>query len=166
MKTSILLLGAALILFTRCGNQTTAGETAGKDSTASFDIAAVKASVAESNKAFADAILKGDSSAIADLYTSDAIMLPPNMPKAVGHDGILHVASALTQMGIGQFSLESTDVYGNGDLVAEEGNYTVGDKSGKTVDEGKYIVLWKQQDGKWKLYRDIWNSNMPPATGK
>ena len=31
-------------------------------------------------------------------------------------------------------------------------------------DEGKYVVVWKkQEDGSWKLHRDIWNSNLMPA---
>ena len=33
------------------------------------------------------------------------------------------------------------------------------DKSGKEIDKGKYIVLWKMEDGKWKLHRDIFNSD-------
>jgi ketosteroid isomerase-like protein len=72
------------------------------------------------------------------------------------------MAGEFARMGIKKFSLESTDVYGNPDLVVEEGKFTVGDGSGKTVDEGKYIVLWKQENGKWKLWRDMWNSNNPP----
>jgi ketosteroid isomerase-like protein len=25
----------------------------------------------------------------------------------------------------------------------------------KVLDSGKYIVVWKRQDGQWKLHRDI-----------
>ena len=31
------------------------------------------------------------------------------------------------------------------------------------MDSGKFIVIWKQEGGQWKLHRDIWNSSMPPA---
>jgi ketosteroid isomerase-like protein len=167
MKKVLLLIGPAMMLFASCGNQTTAENTsAKKDSTATFDIAAVKSAIADANKAFGDAVVKGDSVAIADLYTSDANMLPPNMPKAENHQAILGMAGGLARMGIKSFSLESTDVYGDPDMVVEEGKYTVGDAKGKALDEGKYIVLWKQENGKWKLYRDIWNSNMPATASK
>jgi ketosteroid isomerase-like protein len=29
------------------------------------------------------------------------------------------------------------------------------------VDQGKYIVIWKQDGGQWKLHRDIFNSSLP-----
>jgi ketosteroid isomerase-like protein len=36
-------------------------------------------------------------------------------------------------------------------------------EGGKVVDRGKYIVIWKREQGQWKLHRDIWNTSMPPA---
>jgi len=163
MKKILPLIAPAMMLFASCSNQTTAENTSSaKDTTAAFDLAAVKSAIADANKTFGDAIVKGDSVAVADLYASDANMLPPERPKIENHDGILHLAGSFARMGIKAFSLESTDVYGNPDLVVEEGKWTVGDGSGKTLDDGKYIVLWKQENGKWKLWRDIWNSNNPP----
>ncbi len=29
------------------------------------------------------------------------------------------------------------------------------------LDAGKFIVVWKQEAGQWKLHRDIFNSSMP-----
>jgi hypothetical protein len=29
------------------------------------------------------------------------------------------------------------------------------------VDSGKYLVRWVQQNGKWLLAQDIWNSDLP-----
>lgn len=163
MKKILLFISPAIMLLASCSNQTTAENAAPtKDTTAAFDLAAVKSAISDANKTFSDAVVKGDSVTIADLYASDANMFPPNMPKIENHDGILHLASAFSKMGIKNFSLESTSVYGTPDMVVEEGKWTMGDGSGKTVDNGKYIVLWKQENGKWKLWRDIWNSDNPP----
>jgi len=163
MKKVLLFIAPGMLLLASCSNQTTAESTeATKDSTAAFDLSAVKSSIAEADKTFGDAIVKGDSATVADLYASDANMFPPNMPKIENHDRILGMAGDLARMGFKSFSLESTNVYGNPDLVVEEGKWSVGDGSGKTLDDGKYIVLWKQENGKWKLWRDIWNSNNPP----
>ena len=54
-------------------------------------------------------------------------------------------------------------VWGTEELVTEVGSYTMTDKAGKEIDKGKYIDLWKMEDGKWKLHRDIFNSDMPPC---
>jgi hypothetical protein len=31
-------------------------------------------------------------------------------------------------------------------------------KDGTTIDTVQYVVIWKQEDGRWKWHRDIWNS--------
>jgi ketosteroid isomerase-like protein len=36
----------------------------------------------------------------------------------------------------------------------------------KSLDKGKYVAVWKKENGTWKMYRDIWNSNMSAATTK
>ncbi len=41
----------------------------------------------------------------------------------------------------------------------------MGDGS-KNVDKGKYIVVWKKENGDWKVWRDIWNSDNPPPPSK
>ena len=43
-----------------------------------------------------------------------------------------------------------------------DGEYALLDKAGKTLDRGKYIVIWKQEGGDWKLLRDMFSSNQPP----
>ena len=44
--------------------------------------------------------------------------------------------------------------------------FKVTDKSGATVDAGKYLTPAARKDGKWRIIRDIWNSDNPPgATG-
>jgi hypothetical protein len=32
------------------------------------------------------------------------------------------------------------------------------------VDQGKYVVSWKKEEGVWKLDRDIWNTSSPAPT--
>ena len=68
--------------------------------------------------------------------------------------------SNIIQSGITGIDLRLENVYGSEDLIAEEGELTlfVGEEA---VAEGKYIVLWKKEDGRWKLFRDIFNSNLP-----
>jgi ketosteroid isomerase-like protein len=62
--------------------------------------------------------------------------------------------------------LPAGNFYGDKNLVVEEGTYNFPDGKGGSVDKGKFIALWKQEDGKWKLYREIWNTDIPPAPAK
>jgi ketosteroid isomerase-like protein len=55
------------------------------------------------------------------------------------------------------------EIYGNEDLVVEEGTYNFPDGKGGSIDKGKFIAIWKQEDGKWKLYREIWNTDITPS---
>jgi hypothetical protein len=43
----------------------------------------------------------------------------------------------------------------DGEFVLELGDYKMVDANKKVVDSGKYCVVWKQEDGQWKLYRDM-----------
>jgi hypothetical protein len=49
----------------------------------------------------------------------------------------------------------------NSDLLGEEGNESLYDTKGVELDHEKYVVLCKQKDGKWKWFRDCWNSDVP-----
>ena len=142
-------------------------DTIASDSkTSSFNIGAVKDTIESANKRFVAAILSNDSITAADNYTSDAKILAPNMPAISGRDAIVGFAGGFSQSGVKSFSLNLVDAWGNDEIVTEEGTYTMADANGKTMDKGKYMVLWKKENGKWKIFRDIFNSDMAlMATG-
>ena len=57
--------------------------------------------------------------------------------------------------------LEAVETEGYGDTASEVGKYTLEGEGGQVLDRGKYIVIWKQEEGQWKLHRDIFNSSQP-----
>ena len=59
--------------------------------------------------------------------------------------------------------ITAENIYGTAELVVEEGSYRFPDGKGGSFNIGKFIALWKQESGSWKLYQEIWNSNNPPA---
>ena len=89
----------------------------------------------------------------------------PNEPSHEGRSKIQTVYEGFIQAGANKLDLITTGVWGDENLLAEEGLFTFSDKEGKQLDKGKYIVLWKKADGKWKLFRDCYNSDLPVATG-
>ena len=64
-------------------------------------------------------------------------------------------------MGIKEAKLEIVEVERQGERVIEISKYTLLGEDKGVLDEGKYIVIWKQDQGRWKLHRDIFNSSMP-----
>lgn len=165
MKSFFSSLAVAAILFSACN---TATETKPAEATAPaapvFNLDSVKASIAASNQLYGQSFSSGDSTMFIDRYTSDAVLMAPNMPAMAGTIGIAgFYKAALTQMGVKGISLTTTDVYGEGDYATEEGSYELFAAGGKAVDKGKYLVVWKKTDSGWKMYRDCFNSDNPPA---
>ena len=66
-------------------------------------------------------------------------------------------------MGITGACLEPKEVEGYGDLAYEIGDYTLAGEGNAVLDQGKYLVIWKREEGRWKLHRDIWNTSLPAA---
>ncbi len=167
MKRLAIICFAGCVYLSSCNQAGPAAVEEKKDTVPAFDIMTVRTAIVDANKAFCDAAMKGDSSAIAAAYTSNAHLMFPNMPVVTDAQGIMAAAASLAKQKVPGFTLETTDVFGNADNVIEEGKYTFTDSKGKVLEQGKYLTVWRQENGKWKLYRDIYNTDMPlPKAGK
>ncbi len=102
----------------------------------------------------------GDGAAVAALYAEDAMLLPPNMEPVSGREAIAEFWTMVTANG-GTTDLKVKEVYSMGDMAAEVGTYSGTAPDGSHTDHGHYTIIWKKMDGKWMMYRDIWNSDMP-----
>ena len=65
-------------------------------------------------------------------------------------------------MGIKNAKLNILEVDQHGDTAIEVGQYTLSSADDQVMDQGKYVVIWKYENGCWKLHRDIWNTSMAP----
>jgi len=63
-------------------------------------------------------------------------------------------------MGTKNIVLATEEVMGWPDAVVEIGTYELQGEANQILDKGKFIVVWKMEDGKWKIYRDISNSSV------
>ena len=108
-----------------------------------------------------EAYQSGDPAAVAAIYAEDATLLPPNRQMADGRDAIQEIWAAMIDDGV---SAEATftETGSEGDLGYKVGSYVTKDSQGKSLDEGKFVEIWKRVDGEWKLHRDIYNSSLPP----
>jgi uncharacterized protein (TIGR02246 family) len=103
----------------------------------------------------------GDAAGIAALYTESGQLLPPNSDVVAGRHALQAFFQGLMSMGIKAVKIETAEVEGYGDTAYEVGRYTLAGEGGQVFDRGKYIVIWKQEAGQWKLHRDIFASSLP-----
>lgn len=128
-----------------------------------FDIAPVKAHIEEMNRSYSKRFTTNDTAYYNMRYCKDAAVYSPGMPAVMGRDSIISFFYQNGNNSEATIELPTGSIYGNAELVVEEGNYNFPDGKGGSLDKGKFIALWKQEDGKWKLYREIWNTDMAPG---
>jgi uncharacterized protein (TIGR02246 family) len=121
----------------------------------------VRDAIAAANAKFMAAFGQRDATGLAALYTEQGQVLPPNGDFVTGKEAIQGFWQALMDMGIKEAKLEIVEAEGHGDTAIEVSKYALQGEGGQVLDRGKYIVIWKQEDGQWKLHRDIFNSSMP-----
>ncbi len=125
----------------------------------------IKDAIASAIRTFAEAFGRGDAAAVAAWYSTDATLLPPDQQMLKGRDAIQSFWQGAMSMGITEAELETVEVEVRDDIAYEVGRFVMtirpegGDAAKMT---GKYVVVWKQEGGSWKMHVDIWNGD--PST--
>lgn len=125
---------------------------------------AVRLAMAATNEVFNTEVIGKRNLAALDLvYTADARILPPGAPMISGREGIRAFWSDLIQaVNPKSAALSSVDVMPAGDGAVEIGRAVLTvEPAGQAASrmEVKYVVYWRQEDGRWKWHVDIWNAN-------
>jgi uncharacterized protein (TIGR02246 family) len=100
------------------------------------------------------------------LWTDDGIQMPPDSPPVAGKEQIRTRMKAILDAFAFDMSITNEEVGEAGDWAFSRGTYraTLTRRQGGqvTLVDGKYMtILQRQADGSWKIYRDIFNSNVP-----
>jgi len=132
-------------------------------SASSFDIKQGEASIIQSNHNFMKAFQNNDSVGVANCFTNDAKLMCSNRPSIEDKANIRHYFSEIMESGVAKIDLRTIKIWGDSSILVEEGTYQFSDKKQQQTDKGKYIVLWKQEAGNWKMYRDMWSSDLPSS---
>lgn len=117
--------------------------------------------------AWANAYNAGDLDALAALYTEDAVVMPPGGERVQGHDALKALATSYIEAGAVQIELPPPDAY---DVLGEtawiEGTYRFFAPDGSPVDVGKYLDVYRFEDGMWRIQHHMWNSDLPPMASE
>jgi len=165
-KIQFLSIALALSILTLVSCNKKAEETPADTTSAPapFDPVAAKASVESAYREFEKAFNGKDSVGLANCYTSDAKFMGPNEKAIEGRPALQKAFGMWFKSGdVPQIKLTCVEVWGSNDNIISENSWVMSGKDGKVVDQGKSLEVYKQEDGKWKLLRDCYNSDMPPA---
>jgi uncharacterized protein (TIGR02246 family) len=121
----------------------------------------VRSAIEAANAQFSAAAAKGDGAGLAALYAADGQVLPAGSDVIRGRDAIQKFWQSALDSGIAGVGLKTLEIFGQSPTVTEVGQYELSDKTGKVIDHGKYIVIWRRESGHWKLLRDMFSTNIP-----
>jgi uncharacterized protein (TIGR02246 family) len=119
--------------------------------------AAIFNAITECNRKFMSAFHQGDAQQIAELYTSDAMLLPPGSAPVIGRSAIEGFWDDILQKGLSRLELKTLELEHLGHTAIEIGRAQILTQAGEVAVAPKYLVVWVDAGNGWKLHRDIWN---------
>ena len=152
LKIASRSLWVALLMFS--GNSCNNAEKPGTRQQTSFiDVVQTRKEIEALDRQFSEDFRNKDSVALANYYASDGML-----GAVKGNDNIVSAFGKMISYGIKNGTpdlLFTTNSLATDDeFVVELGSYRFVDKDGNMKSQGKYVVVWKQEDGEWKIYRD------------
>ena len=104
-----------------------------------------------------------DLDGLVDLYTEDAVVMPPDAPAATGAAAMRANVEAYLGFGLVRSEVPVVEAHGiSGDLAWGAGPYRFYDAEGNLAAEGKYLVVYRFADGVWRIVRHMWSNDAPP----
>lgn len=149
-----IILSILLLTFLFSCNKT-------KNTKSEFDLAKAKKEIEAANQNLVELLAKKDSVGFANSYTEDAKFMGYNQSSTEGRKAIQTVWTQNMNADATNISLTTLEVWGNETTITEEGLFDFKSKEGVTLDKGKYVVVWVNDNGTWKIHRDIFNSDLP-----
>ena len=128
-------------------------QNAGSQST-EINLTEMKKVIKEIDQNFAEDFKNGDSLALAGYYAKDG-----RLGSVKGKDKLTTAFNKMIQNAVNNgtpvVKYTTTSLSSDGEFLIEAGLYQYADRDGNVKGQGKYLVVWKQEDGQWKIYRDI-----------
>jgi ketosteroid isomerase-like protein len=121
----------------------------------------IKEQIAKANEKFTALFHGADFERLSQLYTTDAVLMPPETDMIIGRQRIAAFWKSTWESGVKKASLVTDELTESGNLAAEIGHYTMYSAEGQILDEGDYSVVWKHENGEWLLAHDLINSCKP-----
>ena len=116
--------------------------------------------ITENIKTFSAYYISGNYEALANMYCKDGMILPPDADIIKGREAIKKRWELPEGVSVPYHKTSPTEISINDDWAYDIGYYE-GTTIKKNGDEGnfkgKYLIVWKKEEGDWKIYADAWN---------
>ena len=147
--TSVLMLSIILVsmILISCKENSTENSL----ETHTTDLSILEKEIELRLREYETLLKNGDSIALGNMYTLDAEIIP----STIGRYNITKAFGSMIRDSV-TGSFKTTNLWGNDELLVEQGtgNWYSGD--GIDVSSGSYLLVWKKEDGHWKILRDTW----------
>ena len=117
-----------------------------------FIIDSAKPFVEATNKMYGETFASGNSAKFVSCYTSDACIYVTNVPNMCRQQAITDFFNGAYAMGIRNLKLTTERITGSWEAFVETGSYELFVDKRMSIDKGKYIVIWKEENGQWKMH--------------
>jgi uncharacterized protein (TIGR02246 family) len=121
-------------------------------------------SIRQRTQDFEAAFNSKEAAKVVAFYPAESVLMPPNAPTIRGKEGIERFYAELYAQGATDLEMDTKDVRGHGTLAYEAGGYTMNRKPAKgnaVRDRGKYLFIWRNNNGTWTIENTIWSSDLP-----
>jgi uncharacterized protein (TIGR02246 family) len=122
-----------------------------------------RVAIDDADQSWVTAFNARDADAMAQLVTEDVVLMPPGSGPVRGREAAASSWRAAASKANRRLAAKTEEVVIAGDFAWALGGFTRALPDGTIVDQGKFLKIWKRVDGRWKIHRDMFSSNLPPA---
>ena len=155
MQKPNLFIGLILISFCvfSCDSFLIAQTIKADSELSSAEIQKARKIIESIDKQFSKDYLNGDSLALAAHYATDG-----QIGSLTGKDILSYWGRSIRNSiknNTRNLIFTTTALTGDSEFLVELGIYEIKDDKDNLINKGKYVVVWKQENGEWKIYHDI-----------
>ena len=154
-----ILVSASLVACTNQETKTEENVTMASDNVKP-DLVSIKAEIQALEIFYDSASNAGDFKTLMTIFSDDVIVLIYNKMRTQGKaNAQKSKESSFVKGEIGHS--KTTEVFGDGDIITEIGEFSNTDIKGK-ISTGKYMCVWEKQNGKYLITAEIMNLDVKP----
>ncbi|MTE27295.1 YybH family protein [Winogradskyella ouciana] len=147
-NTLFLLIAMVMTLFSSCDQNVTEKNVEIKQT----DMSTLEKEIELRLREYENHLRNGDSIALGNMYMEDAEIIP----STVGRENIIKVFGGMIRDSITGSRFKTTKLWGNDQLLVEDGTGIWAHTNGTVVGRGRYLLVWQKDNGNWKILRDTW----------
>ena len=116
--------------------------------------------ILENIKTFSEYYISGNYDALAKMYCIEGMILPPGADIIKGREAIKQRWILPDGVSVASHKITPTEISVKDNWAYDIGYYeglSIKKNGDKVNFKGKYVIVWKKEDGAWKIYADAWN---------